>query len=160
MKRLLIISIACALSMLTLVETIGMYVTENICAPCGDSSIEVEFVVESNVDDQCSHHHHANSHNECTAQDEKCCTDHEECCTDHEQDHQHEKKYHFVKNGPTFFSKASIPTFNVTLLCINLPSTHLSEFVGNPKEKITHEKVPPEVIQTKIHLSYLCTYLI
>lgn len=158
MKRLLHISFAAILSAFILVGTVGMYITKDVCAPCGKSSIEVDFVkvLDVDVEQDCEHAH------------DYCETDHtaNTCCSDHDTshehhgEHQHKQEQVYLHNTPVFFNKTITHTFQPQLLAVLMP-IFAFVFEDNAVAVTTYGETPPPLPSAKgDYCAFLCTYLI
>lgn len=155
MKNFFSIVFATLLSTLLLVETVGVYITKDICDPCGTSSVAVEMVKLSEKTAECQHHH--------TEQQDQMAVS---CCSDpahhvpHDEEHHHHQEQHYLNNAPTFFSSITIQDFTPQELAILMP---LMSILTENQEAQTlkyGDNPPPLITQLDSYRSFLCTYLI
>lgn len=145
---------AVLLSTLMMVETIGVYLTKDVCDPCGESAITAQLIL-TELDGDYTEHDCC----EVVNQEQECCA-HEAHCGHNEAHHEHHQEHHFFKNISVFLSSSNVPQFEAQMMNLLSPlvailspseigkSTVLSEYKHNIK-------IPQEPT-----LALLCTYLI
>lgn len=158
MKLLTSIAFATLLSTLLLVETIGVYITKDICNPCGTSAVSLEMVSVSDDHKACDHHHNDNHAHEASS----CCDNHAHHIPHGEdgEDHEHHQEHQYLNQAPTFFNTIISMDFTVYEMAVLTPLLNItidsqentSLDYGNPP--------PPLIVQMDSYCSYLCTYLI
>lgn len=154
MKKLLLHTFAILLSTLMMVETIGIYLTKDICAPCGKSEVTAQLIITELDGDDTEH-----NFCEIISHEQECCSQ-KMHCSHNDANHEHHQEHHFYKNISVFLSANKAPeleaqtlTLIAPLVAILLPleSTESATFTEyNFKAKIPQERT----------LSLLCTYLI
>lgn len=154
MRKILLHTFALLLSTLMMVETIGIYLTKDICDPCGKSEITAQVIITDL-------HTDSDSHIACDKhlQEEICCSL-ETQCGHNELKHEHHQEHHFFKNISVFISGSSTPSFEAQSLTLIAPLVAMllpTEIKLNPKhtEYSYKAKIPQDIT-----LSLLCTYLI
>lgn len=153
MRKLLLHTFAILLSSLMLVETVGIYITKDVCAPCGESEITAQLIItELNVNES----EHACC--EVISHVQECCA-HETQCAHNEINHEHRQESHFYKNISVFLSTQHVPNFETQILTLMTPL--LAIFAIGEKQATTHSEYnyKPKIPQDRV-LSLLCTYLI
>ena len=115
MKRLLLHTFAILLSTLMMVETIGVYLTKDVCAPCGKSEITAQLIITEVAFDEAEHHSC-----EDVSHEQECC-EHETHCSHNEVNHEHHQEHHFYKNISVFLSANKAPELEAQTLTLIAP---------------------------------------
>lgn len=154
MRKILLHTFAILLSSLMLVESIGIYLTRDICDPCGKSEITAQVIItdlntESDAHQSCDLH----------TQIQSCCA-HETRCGHNELSHEHHQEHQFFKNISVFLSASNTPELEASALTILAPLLALlTPDLGNNKSVNSYYDYKPKIPQDRT-LALLCTYLI
>lgn len=156
MKRLLQITFATLLSTLMLVETVGIYIIEDVCAPCGTSLVAVEILPNMETELTCESHEQT-----CQLEEiiEQCACGHEDERAQDEE-HKHQQEQYYFNESPDFFSQNETLDFDLQQFAVLIP---LLTLVLEDDFASSHQYgayPPPLPSQMDHYRSLLCTYLI
>jgi len=154
MKKLLLHTFAILLSALMVVETVGIYLTKDICNPCGKSEITAQLII---AEMDLEHAEHACC--DVTTHEQDCCGN-EINCSHNESQHNHHQEHHFFKNISVFLSTNNAPQFEAQALSLLAPLVALLAPLEADKSTFTSEYHYTEKIPQDNTLALLCTYLI
>ena len=154
MRKILLHTFAILISSLILVETIGVYLTKDICEPCGKSEITAQLIItELEIDDD--------THESCEIEmhEQECCA-HETPCAHNAANHEHHQEHHFYKNISVFLSANTTPELEAQALTLIAPLVALLLPTEN-SSALSHKNYnyKPKIPQ-EISLPLLCTFLI
>lgn len=137
-----------------LVETVGIQIIKDMCRPCQNELITIQFAYTP-YDSDC--HEDCNTRENSVYEDTHCCTS--EGCA--QQDHEHEKEVEVYSKYPDFFNNNSINHIKLqpTLIAVLNLYNYNRLFAQQNLESFysaTNESLPPNNDKQ----SFLCTYII
>ncbi len=115
MKKLLLHTFAILLSTLMMVETIGVYLTKDVCTPCGESVIKAQLINDEIEIDETAHH----LCEDISHEQEGC--EHETHCSHNDAHHEHRQEHYFYKNISVFLSAHKAPELEAQTLTLIAP---------------------------------------
>lgn len=145
---------AILLSTLMMVETIGIYLTKDVCDPCGESAITAQLII-TELNDEYTEHDCC----EVVSQEQDCCA-HETHCGHDETHHQHHQEHHFFKNTPVFSSNSNTPHFEAQVINLLSPLVAILSTLETGKSSFPSTYQHKTKIPQEPTLALLCTYLI
>ncbi len=94
-KRMSHILFAALLAAIILVETFGVYISQETCIPCGGKNIAIELISynDSNYIENC-----------CSSFEKNCSSEFKKCCHNKNK-HEHKKEHEYLSLTPVFFQK-------------------------------------------------------
>lgn len=162
LKQILHISLAFILSAAISLETIGIYIVKDTCAPCGNSTLEIELVKDIA-------HAHVHNEEDCCSIDyahENCCsteTEKKSCCSTtmicHTSEHQHHQVDFYLKHEPDFSQEPSTFSFSTPIIAV---LASLLEVNSNSVETVFTDiySSPPLPYASDGYQALLCTFLL
>lgn len=149
-KRALHIVLSMALSVLVLGETVGLYVTKDICAPCGSETIAIEMLsLETELDDT-----------QCCSDNASSCENSTECCSHNDTKHEHHKEHYYLTQTPVFFDKIESQEFDTGIIELFLAISFNFSLQEKHHSTNYYNASPPLPSGSECYRSLLCTYLI
>ena len=133
-----------------LVETIGVYISKEICVPCGRNEVAIELISFDNDNHQ----------ENCCCAAVKCCSEHSKQAAQKHINHEHKKEVQYLNQAPDFFEKSNINIdtkawINISYkplmpLSVKLPTAEFLAYKNtNNLSNVYHD-----------YRVFLCTYLI